>query len=146
METGKDSLAEYECGGLIKQIKDAIAKLANNSLREKNLTLTQMRVLMELHSSKDAMPLKEIERKLQVAQSSAAGVVSRLRAKGFVSTFTSSDDSRVKLARLTESGKQCCYNTWQDIERLEARMFAGFSKVEKDELNRQLLKISENLK
>ncbi|MDR3277708.1 MAG: MarR family winged helix-turn-helix transcriptional regulator [Oscillospiraceae bacterium] len=145
MEIDESNFAGQGCGTLIKQINDAVAKRANNSLREKNLTLTQLRVLMELHGG-GITPLKELERKLQVAQSSAAGVVSRLRTKGLVSTFTSPDDSRVKLAGLTPSGERYCRDTWRDIESIESRMFSGFSKAEKDALKKLLMKIYENLK
>jgi len=145
METTESSSAAKGCGALIKQINDAIAKRANNSLREKNLTLTQLRVLMELYGF-DAIPLKDIEHRLQVAQSSAAGVVSRLRAKGLVTAYTSPDDNRVKLISLTDAGKLYCQETRRDIENVDARMFSGFSEEEKHALNIFLTKICENLK
>ena len=71
------------CGLLIKQIHDAIGKHVNNELREKELTLSQVRVLMELgDNSGGAMPLKELERRLHVAQPTVVGIVHRLEEKG----------------------------------------------------------------
>ena len=73
------------CGTLIKQIHDGLEKQANNSLRTQGLTMSQMGVLIELHFSPEKqMPLKELERRLHVAQSTAAGIVARLEQKGFV--------------------------------------------------------------
>jgi DNA-binding MarR family transcriptional regulator len=130
---------------LIKQISDAAAKHANNSLRERNITLTQVRVLMMLYES-GRMPLKEIERRLQVAQSSVAGVVSRLRSKGLITVLTSADDGRAKLVELTGEGRQYGLETRRDIDRLDERMFAGFAEEEKDALKGLLLRVFDNLR
>ncbi|MDR0468663.1 MAG: MarR family transcriptional regulator [Peptococcaceae bacterium] len=145
MDTSGAGRTNHKSGWLIKQISDTAAKHANNSLREKNLTFTQVRVLMMLYGS-ETTPLKEIERWLQVAQPSVAGVVSRLKAKGLIEVQASTEDSRMKLVKLTDDGNQYVIETRRDIERVAERMFAGFSEEEKDTLDMLLLKICENLK
>ena len=85
------------CGTLIKQIHDGLEKQANNSLRPQDLTMAQVRVLIELRFAPERqMALKELERRLHVAQSTAAGIVARLEQKGFVESFGDANDRRIK--------------------------------------------------
>ncbi len=66
-------------GLLFKQIHDELEKCLNNSLRSRDLTLAQVGILMELrYTPEKQMSLKELERRFHVAQSTAAGIVSRL--------------------------------------------------------------------
>ena len=66
------------CGTLLKQIHDALEKQANNSLRADGLTMAQVGVLLMLDRAEHRqMPLKELEKALHVAQSTAAGGADR---------------------------------------------------------------------
>ncbi len=68
-----------ECGPLLKQINDEMRKNANNALRAKDLTLTQLEALVQLEQAPEGQhSLKELEQILHVAQSTAAGIMSRL--------------------------------------------------------------------
>ena len=90
------------CGTLLKQIHDALEKQANNSLRADGLTMAQVGVLLMLDRAEHRqMPLKELEKALHVAQSTAAGIVSRLEQKGLVESFGDAEDRRVKVVRLS---------------------------------------------
>jgi DNA-binding MarR family transcriptional regulator len=135
------------CGVLIKQIHDAVSKRVNNTLRENGLTLSQMRLLMELgEGGGAAKPLKELERLFGVAQSTIAGIVGRLEAKGFVAGFTAPDDNRVKLVKLTLAGEQLRENNMRTIERMENRMIAGLTETERLEFMRALRVVCKNVK
>ena len=71
------------CGAFIKQIHDALEKSANNALRHQDLTMAQVGVLLALNDASDhELPLKELEQVLRVAQSTAAGIVTRLEQNG----------------------------------------------------------------
>lgn len=99
----------YSCGALVKQIHDALEKDANNMMRPKGLTMAQFSVLMILREAEGLQaPLKELERALHVAQSTAAGIVSRLEQKRYVTCYTSQEDRRIKMVRLTPDGLECC--------------------------------------
>ena len=66
-------------GQLIKMLHDRLEKIANNTLREKDLTMMQISVLMELQKAElKQRSMKELERKFCVAQSPVAGIISRL--------------------------------------------------------------------
>ena len=53
--------ARFTAGGMIKQINEVFEKNANNSLRDKGLTMSQFRVLLLLNFNSEGMlTLKEI--------------------------------------------------------------------------------------
>ena len=130
------------CGALIKKIHDEIEKQANSLLRQQDLTLSQMNVLMEL----DAIPghqltLKELEGLLHVAQSTAAGIVMRLEQKGFVESFTDKNDRRVKKVAITPSGMECCKNAASDVRRMETQLLSGLTEAEREQFRELLEKV-----
>jgi DNA-binding MarR family transcriptional regulator len=119
------------CGLSIKQIHDALEKHANNNLRDKDLTMAQLQLLFQLAESENGeLQLKDLERILKVAQSSAAGIVVRLEQKGFIEGHVSSDDKRVKFARITDSGRAICQSSYADMERAEQQLFGGLTSEE----------------
>ncbi len=129
----------YLCGALIKQIHDEIEKKANALLRQQDLTLSQMNVLMELEAAPARqLSLKELESLLHVAQSTAAGIVVRLEQKGFVESVTDENDRRVKKVSITPSGLACCRNASSDVTDMEERLLSGLTESEQT-LFRELL-------
>ena len=75
-------------GPVFKQIHDALEKNANNLLRADDLTMAQVHLLFLLEESPDGCySLKELERRLRVAQSTMVGVVKRSAQKGFVECY-----------------------------------------------------------
>ncbi len=132
----------YECGKLIKQIHDELEKQANNQLSSQNLTLTQMRVLMELEAIPERqLPLKELESLLHVAQSTAAGIVVRLEQKGYIESFADVSDRRVKRVAITSSGMQCCQNARSHIHNMEEQLLSELTETEKIQFCNLLQKI-----
>ncbi len=84
-------------GPVFKQIHDALEKNANNLLRADDLTMAQVHLLFLLEESPDGCySLKELERRLRVAQSTMVGVVKRSAQKGFVECYGDPHDKRVK--------------------------------------------------
>lgn len=134
-------------GQLIKQLNDAIERLANNSLRQNDLTMVQVWVLLSLNE-KDGKTysFKELEKILGVAQSTCAGIVNRLALKKLVDCFTDSNDKRMKLVRITQAGEMCCQDARQNIKELEETMFKGLSEEEQETFHSLLQKIYENVK
>jgi DNA-binding MarR family transcriptional regulator len=138
---------EKSCGFLIKQIHDAICKRVNNELRANNLTLTQVRVLMELwEEGGNSIALKELERRFRVAQSTVVGIVQRLEVKGFVEGFTAPEDNRVKLVKLTQKGKKFREKHVRAINEMEKQLIACLSEDERRDFLRMLCVVNENAK
>lgn len=134
------------CGILIKQINDEMRRTANNSMRMQNLTMAQLGALMELNGAPEKqLLLKELEQKLHVAQSTAAGIVVRLEQKGFVESMGDSGDRRVKRVRITGSGIQYARMAEQDMIRSEDRLLSGLTETERDIFYTLLQKVRNSL-
>ena len=103
-------MPEYTPNGLLfKQIHDRLEKQSNNALRAKDLTMMQVSVLMALQqAAEQRLSMKELERYFGVAQSTVAGIVSRLEQKDLVEAFGDTADKRIKLVHITTAGEKCC--------------------------------------
>ena len=134
-------------GMLIKQIYDRLEKNANNALRAKDLTFMQIAVLMTLQeSSEQVLSCKELERHFGVAQSTVAGIVSRLEKKGYVEAFGSATDKRIKLVHITSLGKLCCREASTNMSETDELLLQGFSQEERKTLNALLVRAVNNIK
>ena len=134
---------EQTCGMMIKKINNTLEKNANNDLRSNGLTLTQMAALIQImHTSEKQLSLKELEKALCVAQSTAAGIVSRLEQKGFVLSLGDAADKRIKLVRITDSGKQYCEAARQRMTDAETQLLSVLTDAERGSLYSLLEKVS----
>ena len=72
-------------GWFIKRIDNALEKEANQNLQALNLTMQQNRVLILLaHAEGHTLSLKALEERFCAAQSTVAGLASRLEKKGLL--------------------------------------------------------------
>ena len=143
---GGDMEQYQDCGFYIKHINDALQKDANNTLRQEDLTLAQVSVLLELEGAPEGqLPLKELEKRLRVAQSTAAGIVVRLEQKGFAQGAGDPEDRRVKMVRITPAGLACCANARENVRRTEEHLLSGLTAEERLTFAALLKKVSENL-
>lgn len=136
-----------QTGLLFKQIHDRLEKQSNNALREKDLTMMQVSVLMILQKSEgQRLSMKELERYFKVAQSTVAGLVSRLEQKAVVEAFGDPEDRRIKVVHITSSGRRCCAEAAIQMEKVEEKLLQGFSSEEREQLNLLLKRVLDNLK
>ncbi len=134
-------------GQLIKQLHDAIERQVNNSLRQNDLTMVQIWVLLSLNEKYEkTYSFKELEHILGVAQSTCAGIVKRLALKKLVDCFTDPNDKRMKLVRITPAGEKCCQYATQNIIKMEQTMFHGLSEEEQTMFHSLLQRIYDNMK
>lgn len=141
-------MSEYTpIGLLIKQIHDRLEKQSNNSLRANDLTMMQISVLMALQdATEQQLSMKELERHFGVAQSTIAGIISRLELKGFVEAFGDAADKRIKLVHITPAGETCCAEAACHMNKAEQTLLRGFSNEERNLLSSLLTRIADNLK
>lgn len=133
------------CSELIRQLHTELEKNANNFLRQDELTISQMNVLALLSRDEhQRMELKQLERRLHVAQSTTAGLVKRLEQKGFVQTFISEQDHRVKYAQLTAAGLDCCRRAASGMNRAETELTAALTPTEREILLSLLQKVRDS--
>lgn len=137
---------QNSCGALIKQIHDELEKNANNAMRAQDITMAQCGALVILHGVPgQQMTLKELERLLHVAQSTAAGIVTRLEQKGLVESFGSPEDRRIKVVRLTPAGTERCHTAEQDMLETEERLLSGLTETERSIFLSLLKKVRNTL-
>lgn len=135
-----------DCGFYIKHINDTLQRDSNNDLRSLDLTFAQITVLLQLESSPNKeLCLKELEKRLQVAQPTAAGIVIRLEHKKLVKSFTSTEDKRVKMVRITQSGLDCCKSAQLHMEQTEERLLSKLTETERIMFTNLLKKVSDSL-
>ena len=91
------------------------------------------------------LTLKELEKRLRVAQSTAAGIVVRLEQKGFAQGAGDPEDRRVKMVRITPAGLACCANARENVRRTEEHLLSGLTAEERLTFAALLKKVSENL-
>lgn len=136
------SQENLSCGMLIKQINSELEKNANNALRADNLTSSQISVLVELNEAPDGrMDMKQMEKRIHVAQSTLAGIVSRLEEKGYVRGMTSQKDRRVKIIQLTGDGEKCCEKARHCAGEAEKELLSPLTETEQQILKALLIKV-----
>ena len=134
------------CGTLIKQAHDELERNANNSMRAYDITMAQYNALLAPSSCADGqLSLKELERMLHVAQSTAAGIIGRLEQKGLVETFGNAGDRRVKMVRITPSGTECCRRAHEDMGCAEEALLSGLTETEREIFLLLLKKVCRSL-
>lgn len=137
---------QNNCGAMLKQLHDEIERRANNSLRSQNLTLAQMHVLLLLHDAPNhQLSLKDLEALMHVAQSTTAGIVSRLQKKELVQALDDAADQRIKIVQLTESGLNCWQTANKHITETEAALLSGLTETEQAILITLLKKLRDNV-
>ena len=138
----EQTIAGY--GWFIKHIDNALEKEVNQHLQSLNLTMQQHRALVTLvRAENQTLSLKALEERFGAAQSTVAGLVSRLEKKGLVEAVNDPADKRVKLARLTEEGRRLCSLSRQNVLDSEARLTSLLSPEEKEMLLHCLRKVYE---
>ena len=91
------------------------------------------------------LSMKELERCFGIAQSTVAGIVSRLEQKGFVEASGDATDKRIKLVHITPAGENCCAEAIVYKDLAEQKLLKGFSEEEKEVLGKLLAKAAGNM-
>ena len=126
-------------GILIKKIGGMMKWHADMDMQRDGITHVQGHILHLLHMQEGhTATLKEMESILELAQSTVAGLVSRLEKKQLVETLRDETDRRVKRVRLTEAGLQHCESARQQTIRNEALLTSGMTESEQAEFHRLL--------
>lgn len=134
------------CGRLIKEISDEMRKNANNAMRSQDMTMSQFGALFELNQAPEKQrSLKELEQSLHVAQSTAAGIISRLEQKGFVEALGDAADRRVKLVRITPAGCECVAREEINMAAAEQKLLSALTQTEREIFHVLLQKVRNSL-
>lgn len=135
-----------DCGLLLKQIHNEMSKNANNALRSQNITLAQLEVLDQLDQAPEGRySLKELEQILHVAQSTAAGIISRLEQKGFVAGYGDAEDRRIKRVQITPAGVECVRTALHHRAEAEEVLLSNLTEAERNLFYMLLKKVRDSL-
>ena len=134
-----------ELGLNLKKIHDRLEASANRDVSDLGLTFSQHHVLIYMMQEDRPLSYKELEKKFSVAQPTMAGIIYRLILKGFVVSYRSKEDRRLKMAELTEKGRQVVLASRANMKRHEEIMLQGFSQEERDLLVALLERVRINL-
>ena len=136
----------FNAGRLMKQINDQLEKNANNNLREIGLTVSQLTVLRHLNHAEDGrLTMKEVEKKLHVAQSTATGIAMRLELKGLITARGDESDHRIKVSEITEEGRSVCLKAKSFIIETETRLLNALDEEDRAHFVEMLKKVRDAL-
>lgn len=134
-------------GILMRQINNTFEKKANNQLKEKDLTFSQMAALIEiLNTPAKKTTFKELEKRLSLAQSTTVGLISRLEQKKLVHVSGDRDDKRIKYVEITSLGENFCNEARQEMEDAEQKLLESLSAKEAETLLSLLEKVYQKSK
>ena len=136
----------FNAGRLMKQINDQLEKNANNNLREIGLTVSQLNVLRHLNHAEDGrLTMKEVERKLHVAQSTATGIAMRLELKGLITARGDESDHRIKVIEITKEGRCVCLKAKSFIIETETKLLNALDEEDRVHFVEMLKKVRDAL-
>lgn len=129
----------------IMRTHNYVSPYIDRSLRELQLTSSQLDVLLVLLEEPDGVPLSEIGRRLVVTKANVTGLIDRLEKKEFVERGSGSD-RRVCVARITDSGRELVGRILPDHEKLLARLVDCLGQEEKRQLVELLSRLRKGLR
>jgi DNA-binding MarR family transcriptional regulator len=113
------------------------------------ISVSQWTVLRTLQRAEDegsvGLRLCDLGARLLVQPPSVTGVVDRLKRMGLLTSTVSSEDQRVREVRLTRSGRERVAQVLVGQPERLARLLAGLSKPEQEELRRLLDLLTKHL-
>lgn len=116
-------------------------------MRSQDLTMVQTGALLALYNTPEKqLSMKQLEKNLHVAQSKAAGIISRLEQKGLVEGHGDVGDKRIKLVHITQAGIDRVLETEKDMVHTEKTLLSGLTETEQDILYSLLKKVKESIK
>lgn len=133
-------------GIMIKQINDALSRIANNDLRKSDLTISQVGILSTLYCAEDHdLTLKELEKIHHVSQPTVYGIVRRLCEKELVMIYDDETNQRIKHVRLTAKGIRQAQIGESHMADTEVLLLKNLTDDEQTQLRVMLKKIISGL-
>lgn len=120
-----------DCGFYLKMISELLDRRINYSLKSRQLTSTQFKILHYLAQQPGgSASLKELKAHFCLAQSTMHGLADRLEQKGFVAAWYAEGNKHAKQIRITSEGLRLDLECHQDLQRDKPRLFSALSEEE----------------
>lgn len=132
-------------GGMIK-LSNALIWFRNQELGAFDLTSSQFEVVRYLLQHRDCdTTAGDLMRKLELSQSTVAGILKRLNGKGLIERRTDEHDARRDFVTLTERGIALEESLQGIAVKTEGILLQGMSEAERAEFDRLLNIALENM-
>ncbi len=130
---------------LFKSIHNVLLEQMNGHIRELDLTISQVNVLVSIASHRgEGVSQREIERELYLSNPTVTGILQRLEAKGFVTRVADEQDRRYKRVRLTARCERLGERIQEKGRKTFEQIFQGFTPEEFSALNQMLERLLRN--
>ena len=131
---------------LAAQLRDSAYEHVTRELKRlgmKELAPSHGAILITLYREK-ALSLKDLSQRINKKKSSTTELVDKLIRLGYVEKSNSTEDQRVKLVRLTPQSLALKKSFKELSDKVNGRVFEGFSSQEQDQLVYLLSKALKN--
>ena len=130
---------------LIKQISDKFQTRSDNQLRERNLTFSQLRLIIAVDKAGGRISQKKLEEKLHVSHATIVGLVKRLQKNDYVYTETDENDRRNTIVCVGPEAFRFRDELEKDIKKYRQGMMEGISAEQLNEATSVLKKLNSNI-
>lgn len=136
-------------GGLIKRVYLSHRKNIDEKLKEFDLTMSQLDVLILIsvaNEKKQLIKQRDIERKLNLTNPTVTGLINRLEAKRLIKRCECQEDKRIRYLYVTDKATRINDEMKKIFDQSDLIALNGFNNDEKKELEQYLIRIIDNLK
>ncbi|MBE6354361.1 MarR family winged helix-turn-helix transcriptional regulator [Treponema sp.] len=130
---------------LISRIHTQSAEFTNSRLSLKGSFVSSHGFILFILSDGKPQTMGALAEKINRTKSTTTSLIKKLIQEGLVKTEPDPEDSRIKLISLTEKGMKYRNFTGEVSKELLDACWKDFSDIEKTELMRLLIKMSDNL-
>lgn len=120
-------------------------QMVHSTLSTKDVFPGQPALLLHL-SKKDGQSQKELAELMQVTPATVNVMIGRMEKTGLLVRRPDEEDLRVSRVYLTEKGREVHQIITEEMNRMEAISFSGFTEADQDAFRRLLMKMHDNLK
>lgn len=137
---------QYKTSGLMIRLSNALIWFRNQELQLHDLTSSQFEVIRYLLTHREQnITAGTIMTQLELSQSTVAGILKRLHAKGLIQRRTDQHDARREFVILTEKGLALEESLQGIAYKTEKILLQGMSQAEQEEFYRLLQLALENM-
>ena len=135
---------EKSIGYLVHEVARLFRRRFEDEARIHEVTLPQWRALAEIHN-REGISQVALAGAIDTDPMTMSGILDRLEKRGLIERYTDPNDSRAKLARLTENGAELVVTARNVGRELYENALSGLSATERDRLAGGLRCIRDNL-
>jgi len=128
----------------INYVNDKLRKVQSKQMYNQDLTSPQFSVLEVLYKN-GPLSLVKISREMLVTGANITCVIDNLEKEGFVKRIHSTEDRRVILAELTETGRNKIESILPEYYKNISSMLSSLNETEQKEIISMLDKIKDSL-